>query len=103
MLQNPAENPAIARWCKQLDDHPLPVMPASANALREALKQSDVALHDLGSIMAADPVMSLHLLRECQRQFGKRVEGQFGFPQDIEWALGDDGKIYILQSRPVTV
>ena len=36
-------------------------------------------------------------------KFGKRVEGHFGFSQDIEWALGDDGKIYILQSRPVTV
>lgn len=35
-------------------------------------------------------------------RLGKRVEGHFGFPQDIEWALDGDGEIYILQSRPVT-
>lgn len=103
MLQNPAENPAIARWCKQLDDHPLPVMPASANALREALKQSDVALHDLGSIMAADPVMSLHLLRECQRQFGKRVEGSLSNIHHAVAMLGLDKTLILIKTfRPLS-
>ena len=32
---------------------------------------------------------------------GRRIEGHFGSPQDIEWAYADD-KLYILQSRPVT-
>jgi rifampicin phosphotransferase len=26
----------------------------------------------------------------------------FGGPQDVEWAIGDDGKLWLLQSRPVT-
>ena len=31
----------------------------------------------------------------------KKLEGFFGFPQDIEWCM-KDGKYYILQSRPIT-
>jgi pyruvate,water dikinase len=33
---------------------------------------------------------------------GRRVEKHFGAPQDIEWALDQDGELFILQSRPVT-
>lgn len=33
---------------------------------------------------------------------GKKIEKMFRSPQDIEWAL-EDGKLYILQSRPVVV
>jgi len=34
---------------------------------------------------------------------GKRIEELFGQPQDIEWALDKDSKLWILQSRPITV
>jgi pyruvate, water dikinase len=30
------------------------------------------------------------------------VEEHYGFPQDIEWALDGDGKIWLVQSRPIT-
>ncbi|MBX6340815.1 MAG: PEP/pyruvate-binding domain-containing protein [Thermomicrobiaceae bacterium] len=32
---------------------------------------------------------------------GERVEGFFGGPQDIEWAI-EGGRLYLLQSRPIT-
>jgi len=32
----------------------------------------------------------------------KEIESAFGGPQDIEWALEDDGSFSILQSRPLT-
>lgn len=32
---------------------------------------------------------------------GRRLEDVFGLPQDIEWAI-EDGRVYLLQSRPVT-
>ena len=32
---------------------------------------------------------------------GKQLEEHFGQPQDVEWAF-EDGKLYLLQSRPVT-
>ncbi len=34
---------------------------------------------------------------------GKQVEQHYGSPQDIEWALDQDGTIFLLQSRPETV
>jgi pyruvate,water dikinase len=32
----------------------------------------------------------------------RRVERHFGSHQDIEWALADDGSLFVVQSRPVT-
>jgi pyruvate,water dikinase len=34
-------------------------------------------------------------------EMGWRVQDEYGFPQDIEWAWAD-GKLYLLQSRPIT-
>ncbi len=34
-------------------------------------------------------------------KIGKQIEGQYGKPQDIEWAM-ENGKTYIVQSRPIT-
>lgn len=34
---------------------------------------------------------------------GKQVERHYGAPQDIEWALDQEGSIHLLQSRPETV
>ncbi len=33
---------------------------------------------------------------------GHRVEGHFGSPQDIEWAVAGDGRLWLTQSRPIT-
>lgn len=33
---------------------------------------------------------------------GHRVEGHFGSPQDIEWAIAGDGRLWLTQSRPIT-
>ncbi|HUB01791.1 MAG TPA: PEP/pyruvate-binding domain-containing protein [Terriglobales bacterium] len=37
------------------------------------------------------------------KEIGRRVERHYGRPQDIEWAIDPDGKIFLLQSRPETV
>jgi len=34
---------------------------------------------------------------------GKRIERHRGAPQDIEWAIGGDGALHLLQARPETV
>ena len=36
-------------------------------------------------------------------EFGVRIEKHFGSPQDVEWALDGQGKIWILQSRPLAL
>ncbi len=35
-------------------------------------------------------------------EIGDRIQTVMGTPQDIEWAIGDEDEIYILQSRPIT-
>jgi rifampicin phosphotransferase len=35
-------------------------------------------------------------------ELGARVEASFGSPQDIEWAIDDNGERHLLQARPVT-
>lgn len=46
-------------------------------------------------------------LSEAQLQmiveYAQRIENYFGTPQDIEWTIDDNGKVYILQSRPLAV
>lgn len=37
------------------------------------------------------------------REVGRQVERHYGKPQDIEWALDEAGKLFLLQSRPETV
>jgi pyruvate,water dikinase len=37
------------------------------------------------------------------REIGRRIERHYGKPQDIEWALDQDGQVRLLQSRPETV
>ncbi len=34
--------------------------------------------------------------------YALKIQAYYGKPQDIEWAIGPDDKLYILQSRPVT-
>ncbi|UCH57167.1 MAG: PEP/pyruvate-binding domain-containing protein, partial [Candidatus Bathyarchaeota archaeon] len=35
-------------------------------------------------------------------RIGKEIESSLGSPQNVEWAVDDEGKIMILQSRPIT-
>lgn len=35
-------------------------------------------------------------------KIGKLIESHYKYPQDIEWAIDNNGKIYILQSRTIT-
>ncbi|MHA1534206.1 MAG: phosphoenolpyruvate synthase [Promethearchaeota archaeon] len=36
-------------------------------------------------------------------EYAIKIREHYGRPMDIEWALGNDGKIYIVQARPETV
>ena len=35
-------------------------------------------------------------------RLGERVEEHYGMPQDTEWAIDDEGGIWLLQARPIT-
>jgi pyruvate,water dikinase len=47
-----------------------------------------------GGVLEADELVEL-------AELGRALEERFGGPQDIEFAIAD-GKVYLLQSRPVT-
>jgi pyruvate, water dikinase len=47
------------------------------------------------------PVLSDEEVREVA-ELGVRIERHYGAPQDTEWAFDEDGKVWMLQSRPVT-
>jgi pyruvate,water dikinase len=53
-----------------------------------AERQSDPALDDDGLASLVD--------------VARRVQKYFGTHQDVEWALAQDGALYVVQSRPVT-
>jgi pyruvate, water dikinase len=36
-------------------------------------------------------------------EIGRKIEGHFGRPQDVEWAIDHGGEVFLLQSRPETV
>lgn len=40
---------------------------------------------------------------QALRDVGRRIERHYGKPQDIEWALDQQGDVLLLQSRPETV
>ena len=46
------------------------------------------------------PVLDDTTVAELAR-YGSRIEGHYGSPQDIEWALADDD-LFIVQARPIT-
>ncbi len=41
----------------------------------------------------------LHMIVE----YAQRIENYFGTPQDIEWTIDNNGKVFILQTRPLAV
>jgi pyruvate, water dikinase len=47
------------------------------------------------------PVLSDEEARSIAR-LGKRIEAHYGAPQDTEWAIDAHGKVWMLQSRPIT-
>ncbi len=49
-----------------------------------------------------DALLSEKQLEELGR-FGLELELRFGGPQDIEWTIDPEGRVYLVQSRPITV
>ncbi len=49
-----------------------------------------------GPCLEEQQVLALHGL-------GGTLERHFGLPQDIEWAISGEGKIYLLQARPLRI
>jgi pyruvate,water dikinase len=53
-------------------------------------------------VIASQPCLTDEQLMAL-REVGRKVERHYGKPQDIEWALDEQGALFLLQSRPETV
>ena len=71
----------------------------------DLLRVSREAPHDVAWLHLADAAGGRSCLTEVEAQelarVSLRIEGHFGSPQDIEWAIDRNGKLFILQARPL--
>lgn len=56
---------------------------------------------DIPGAEGSKPVLTDEQILELSELIVK-IENHYGFPCDIEWAMDDEGKIFITQSRPIT-
>ncbi|WP_246258264.1 PEP/pyruvate-binding domain-containing protein [Amycolatopsis anabasis] len=54
-----------------------------------------------GGVLAGDGILSSAQLSEL-RATGDALAARFGAPQDVEWAIDRDGRLWLTQSRPIT-
>jgi pyruvate,water dikinase len=67
----------------------------------EPLPGGGTRTRELGEHEAEQPVLSDEEVRSVA-DLGVRIEVHYGSAQDTEWAIDEAGKIWMLQSRPVT-
>jgi pyruvate,water dikinase len=60
-----------------------------------------VVREELGDDEASSRVLQDDQVLAVAR-LGLRVQEHYGEPQDVEWAIGPDGEVVVLQSRPIT-
>lgn len=60
-----------------------------------------IVAEDVPAVEQLQPAVSDEVLRQLAANATK-IEAHYGRPQDIEWAMDAAGKLFILQSRPVT-
>jgi rifampicin phosphotransferase len=80
------------------------VNPGRVRIDRRSLRSSTQAVLDAGATTATLDIPSL--LEELLPDLARRaldIERAFGRPQDIEWTMDVDGRLWIVQSRPITV
>ncbi|MBO9518854.1 MAG: PEP/pyruvate-binding domain-containing protein [Porphyrobacter sp.] len=68
-------------------------VPAPGGGIEEIANEAVIANQPC---LTDDQLMAL-------REVGRKIERHYGKPQDIEWALDEQGRVFLLQSRPETV
>lgn len=87
----PSRTPgAVEETPCEIAEKTLREVPAAGGGLR---------LEELSGLERLQPLLSPAQVAAL-RGYGLRIEALAGRPQDIEWSLDQDGRIWILQSRP---
>ena len=78
-------------------------MRSSAGAIDPARLSIDRDTGDVETLADADRSFALEpAMIGALAAAARDLEREFGEPQDVEWVLGDDDQIWIVQSRPIT-
>jgi pyruvate,water dikinase len=99
--RNPAtadEATLLAEYCHGLGDA---LVSGRVNPGRIVLSRADGCCLEMTPPEEGDGKPDSAQLAELARA-GRTLEEALGAPQDVEWAVGEDGQLYILQSRPIT-
>jgi pyruvate,water dikinase len=72
------------------------------NPGRIVISRDDLRCERLAEAETSEVTLSDPQLRELASA-GLALEDAFGGPQDVEWAIADDGRLFLVQSRPITV
>jgi pyruvate,water dikinase len=67
----------------------------------EAAPEGGTLTRELSSAESTLAVLDDHEVIELAR-LGLAIESHYGSPQDTEWSFDPDGKVWMLQSRPIT-
>jgi pyruvate,water dikinase len=84
---------------------PYPLLESQISQKEKAIALQDsggVTYRPLDSAEGARPSLEAEHLQTLA-ELGVRIEEHFGAPQDIEWALDEGGKFWVLQSRPLAL
>ncbi len=86
-----AELPQVDDWGVAVQDRMLAINPAGRVGDRPLSKEE-----------GGKPCLNQEQARELARM-GLALERHYGVPQDVEWALHPDGRLILLQTRPLRV
>jgi pyruvate,water dikinase len=90
------------RWVIAKITGEISVRETSEKAIQHVPGDAGVESVPVDEALRRTPCLSDEELQQL-RAIGRRVEGHYGSPQDIEWAVNRAGQILLLQSRPETV
>ena len=81
---------SLEQWLPKLTQSSLPLLPQSKTALRKLLRDPEVALAAIAKLVDRDPVLQVHLIRDCNRHFGDRALGRLTHTSHCVAMLGLD-------------
>jgi pyruvate,water dikinase len=76
---------------RRLGDKQVRIQPAAGGGTQKI----ETSASPTGACLSDEQIRALTTL-------GARVEGLYGTPQDIEWAIDASGQLFLLQARPIT-
>ena len=87
-----------------LVDRQTPFLLQASEIKSTALNNQKQAIEQLpgqeGPLRRGSGVVTLSVIKQLA-EFGNRLEKRFQWPQDIEWCIDTDNRIWILQTRPL--